>query len=108
MAYDDDATGEILQILFQDLEGLYVQVIGRLIKNKEIGILHQHSTEIQFASLSSTEFIHIVVLLFGREEEALQKLGSREVAPATKVDILGTLGDNVDDPLLLVKLQAVL
>ena len=28
MAYDDDATGEILQILFQDLEGLYVQVIG--------------------------------------------------------------------------------
>ena len=32
----------MIQIVLQDLQGLDVQVVGRFIQHKDIGILHQH------------------------------------------------------------------
>ncbi len=78
VAYHNDATRKILQVFLQYLQCHDIQVVRRLIENEEVGILHQYRTEIEFATLSTTEFINIIILLFWCEEEILQQLGGRE------------------------------
>ena len=46
VADDDDAAGEILQILLQNLKGDDVEVVGRLVEHEEVRVLHQHGAEI--------------------------------------------------------------
>ena len=74
MAHDDDTTGEVGQIFFKDLERGDVKVVGRFVKNEEVGILHQYRAEVELAALTAGEFVDVVVLLLRREEEILQKL----------------------------------
>ena len=74
VADDNHAAREILQVFFQYLKRHDVQIVGRLVEHQEVGILHQDGTEIELAPLAAAEFIHIVVLLFGCEEEILQEL----------------------------------
>ena len=71
VAHHDDAAWEVLQVFLQDLQRLDVEVVGGFVEDKEIGVAHQHRTEIEFAAFASAELIHIVVLLFGREEKML-------------------------------------
>ena len=74
VTHHNHASRKVLQILFQNLQGYDIQIVRRLVEHQEIGILHQHRTEIQFPSLTATQFIHIVVLLFWGKKEILQKL----------------------------------
>ena len=71
MAYHNEAAWKILQVLFKNLERLYVKVICRLVKNKEVGILHQHRAQIQFPSFATTQLINVIMLLFWSEQEVL-------------------------------------
>ena len=68
----DDASGEVLQILFEHFKRLYVKVVGRLVEYEEVRIAHQYGAQIELAFLSSAQLVHIVMLLFGWEEEVLQ------------------------------------
>jgi len=43
VADDHGAAGKILQCFFQGAEGVYVQVVGRLVKEKDIGLFLQHA-----------------------------------------------------------------
>ena len=108
VAHHNHAPGEVLQIFLQYLERHDVQVVRRLVEHQEVGVLHQHRTQIELPALTTTQLIHIVMLLFGREEEILQKLRGREVLATAHVDILRDILHHVDHLLLLVKLQALL
>ena len=108
VTHHDDATGEILQVFFQYLEGLDIEVVGRLIEHQEVRISHQHRAEIELALLTTTQLIYIVVLLLGSEEEELQELRSRHVLAVSQVDIVGNLCDDIDDLLVFTELQSLL
>ena len=108
VTHHDHTTGEVLKIFFQNLQRHNIQVVRRLIKHQEVGVLHQHRTEIQFPALSTAQLIHIVMLLFGRKEEILQKLGSREMLTATHINIFRNVLYDIDYFLLLIKLQSFL
>ena len=71
MAHNDDAAGEVLQVILQYLQRLDVEVVRWLVKDKEVRIAHQYRAEIQLALLAAREFIDVVVLLFGGEEKML-------------------------------------
>ena len=108
VAHDDDAAGEVLQVILQNLQRLDVEVVRRLVEDKEVRIAHQYRAEIQLALLAAREFIDVVILLFGSKEKMLQQLRRRILATLTEVDVFGNVSDDVDDLLLLIKLQAVL
>ena len=74
VAHHDDTTGEVLKVFLENLKRLDIEVVGGLVENEEVGILHQYGAEIELALLAAGEFIDVVVLLFGGEEEMLQEL----------------------------------
>jgi len=41
-----NAPSEVLEILFEYLQGCDVEVVGRLVENQEVGVLHQDSAEV--------------------------------------------------------------
>ena len=41
---DYDTPLEMPQIIFQQIKGYNIEIIGRLVKHKEIGIAHQYRT----------------------------------------------------------------
>ena len=104
VAHHDDAAGEVLQVFLQYLQSHDIQVVRRLIEYEEIRVLHQYRTEIELATLSSTELIHIVILLFGCEEEILQQLGGRQFLATTKVNIVSNGSNHVYHFLTFIKL----
>ena len=108
VADDNDATGEVLEVFFQNLKRLDVEVVGGFVEYEEVGILHQYGAEIELALLATGEFIDVVVLLLGGKEEMLEEQTGGEMAPASQVDIFGNAGDDVDDFLVVTKLQSFL
>ena len=48
------------------------------------------------------------MLLFGREEEVLEELRGRQVAPASEVNIFGNVGNDVYHLLVVAELQSFL
>ena len=108
VAHYDHTAGEILKVFLEDLKGHDVEVVRRLVEYEEIGVLHQHRTEVELAPLTTRELIHIVMLLFGREEEILQELRGGEMLAATHIDIFSDVADDIDDFLLFIKLQSLL
>jgi hypothetical protein len=60
-----------LLILLQNLQGDVIHVVGWLVQNEEIGILHEHSTELEAAALAARQLVDLVLLLQGSEHEML-------------------------------------
>ena len=108
VAHHNHATFEIPQIFLQYLQRDNVQIVGRLVQHQEVRILHQHGAKIQAAALSSAQFIHVVLLVFGRKHEMLQKLHGRQMPSSPKVDIFGNAPHRVDDFHLFVENHPVL
>ena len=74
VAHYDDASGEVLQVFLKCLEGFDVEVVGGLVEYEEVRVAHQYGAKVQLTLLAAREFIYIVVLLVGGEEEMLQEL----------------------------------
>ena len=104
----DNTSWKILKILFENLEGYDIKIVGRLVENQEVRILHQYRTKVQLATLATTKFIHVVVLLFGSKKEILKELRSREMFASTHIDIFGDILNNVYHLHLVVELQSLL
>ena len=68
----DNAAREVLKILLKHLERLYIKVVGGLIEYQEVGVAHQHGTQVELALLTSAQLVDEVVLLLWREEEKLK------------------------------------
>src|SRR3972149_1448436 len=63
MADDYGTACKILQGLFKGTHGVYVQVIGRFIKQKDIGLFLQHAGEMDAVSLTSGEHRDLFLLV---------------------------------------------
>ena len=74
MTNHNHTTWKILQVFFQYLQGNDVEVVRGLVEHKEVGVLHQHRTEVQLAPLTTAQLVHIVMLLLGCEHKMLQEL----------------------------------
>ena len=71
VAYYDDTSREICQVFFEYLQRLDIEVVGGFVEHKEIGVVHQNCAQVELATFSATQFIDIVVLLFGGEQKIL-------------------------------------
>ena len=47
VADDDDAAFEVLQVLLENLQGIDVEVVGRLVEHEEVRALHEHGTKVE-------------------------------------------------------------
>ena len=107
MAYYDDASLEVAQVLFKHLQCLDVQVVRRLVEYKEIGVRHKHSAQVKTAFLATTQLVDIAVLLLRREEEMLQELRCCEHL-ACNGNYLGNILYNIYDFHLFIEREAIL
>ena len=39
-----------------------IEIVGRLIQHQEVGITHQHRTQVQAAAFSPTQFIYLSLI----------------------------------------------
>ena len=105
---DDDATSEVLQVLFQDLQRCDVEIVRGLVEDEEIGALHEYSTEVKPALLAPRKLVDVVLLLLGREHEMLEELHGRELPSASQIDVFSSFADCIYHLHLLVELHSVL
>src|SRR3989304_4207171 len=63
MADDYSTACKILQRLFQGAHGVYVQIIGRFIQQKDIGLFLQHTGQMDAASLTSGQHRNLLLLI---------------------------------------------
>ena len=108
VAHNDNATWEILQIFFENLQGKNIEIVGGLVENKEVGVLHQYRTQVEFASFTTTELIYIIMLLLRRKKEILQELRRRKMLTTTHIDIFGNILNNINNLCLFVEQQTLL
>ena len=55
MADNDQAAREIQEKFFQNLQAVYVEIIGRLVQDQKIGIGHQYLQQMQSLFFATTE-----------------------------------------------------
>ena len=53
MRHDDQNAGKTIQIILENTQRLYIQIIGRLVKDQYIRSFHQHLQQIETPLLSS-------------------------------------------------------
>ena len=66
---------ELLQIFFKYVERHDVKVVGRLVKNQQVRLLHQDRKQVETAFFSSAELLYLVVQHFMREKETVEQPG---------------------------------
>lgn len=68
---DDDRSSERGEIILKDVEREDVEIVGRLVEEEEVGILHEHRDEVEAFALAAREGVDSdVVHLVGEEELA--------------------------------------
>src|SRR3990172_962447 len=63
MADDYGTACKILQRLFQGAHGVYVQIIGRFIEQKDIGLFLQHTGQMDAVSFTSGQHRNLLLLI---------------------------------------------
>ena len=104
----DQASLELGEVILEDAEGHDVEVVGRLVEYQEVGRPHQHSRKVKAGAFAATEGVDVLLLVSRREEEVGEKLHRGVTHIAVYHDVLGYLGDCVDDALVVVKLDSLL
>ena len=78
MRYREHDAREGFQIIFQNGQRFYVQVVGRLVEQQDVGRFHQHRQQIQTALFTARQLTDELVLQVTRKQELFQHLRSRE------------------------------
>ncbi len=104
VADDHGAPGKILQGLFQGAHGVYVQVVGRLIKEKDIGLFLQHAGQMDAVSFPAGDHRHLFLLIGPGEIEA-GYIGARIYLALTELNSVIASGDNF--PYVFVRIEHV-
>ena len=66
---------ELLEILFKNVDGHDVQIVGRLVHYQQVRLPHKDGQQIEPALLPSREFADLVVQHVVREQELTQEMG---------------------------------
>ena len=59
---DQDGAGIIAQMAFEPLDGLGVEMVGRLVEQQQLGLLEQQPAERDAAALAARELLHVAVV----------------------------------------------
>ena len=97
VADDDDAAAEGGEVVLKDVEGGDIEVVGGLIEDEEVGVLHEDHAELEAPALAAGELVDVVLLLEGCEEEMLEELHSGELAAAAEIHVFRDAAHGVDD-----------
>ena len=71
MGDNDHHAGKMIEIIFQDLQGLDIQIVGRFVQDQDIRVLHQDPQQIQPPLFPAGQLADGGVLLVAVEQEAL-------------------------------------
>mgnify|MGYP006957392537 CR=1 FL=1 len=66
---------ELFQVLFKNIYGHDVQIVGRLVHDKQVRLLHQDGQQVQATFLSTGKLADAVVQHVVREKELTQEMG---------------------------------
>ena len=80
MGYRNHNAFEVVKEVFKDGQGLGIEIVRRLVKDQDVGLLHKHTKEVQSAFLSTGELANQAILLIRREEETIQHIRCRDKA----------------------------
>ena len=72
---NDHAAPEVFKEVFENAEGLNIQIVGGFVQQQHVGRLDQHPAEGEAAALASRELGQGAVLLGRWKQKAFQKLG---------------------------------
>ena len=75
MGNNDHAAPEVLKKVFENAEGLNIQIVGGFVQQQHVGRLDQHPAEGEAAALAAGELGQGAVLLARWKQKAFQKLG---------------------------------
>ena len=68
----DNRTGILVQVLFEPVDRLGVEVVGRLVEQQDVGLLQQQAAEGHPAAFTPREVFH--KLVFGRTAQSIHRL----------------------------------
>ena len=75
MAGHHHAASEVIQKLLQHVEGLDVQIVGRLVEQQDVGPIDERAQQVEPPPLAVAEGADIGLLLGPRKQEPLQHQG---------------------------------
>ncbi len=108
VADDQDAAGEVADILLEVLHRLQVQVVGRLVEQQEIRVGEQPADQVQAPLLATREGRNHLALHDGRKPEDFQESARRDDLVLAQPDPLGDVADVFGDGLFQRKFPAFL
>ena len=102
VADDDSAAGKILQCFFQGAHGVDVQVIGGLVKEKDIGLFLQHAGQMDAVSFSSGDHGNLFLLISPGKIET-GHIGAGIYLPLAELNSIISTGDDLPDGLVRIE-----
>ena len=72
MGYQKQTTFEFFEVIFQNLQAHQIQIVGRFVHDEKIRLGDQNQQKLQPSLFTAAQFVHLVVLLFGWKQKALQ------------------------------------
>ena len=73
MGDDDDCIGEVDQELFKPVDGIQIQMVGRLVEEQDIGIAEQGAGKQDLDLLRACELPHQISVQFGLDSQAVEQ-----------------------------------
>src|SRR5215213_8596292 len=74
VGYEDDRTGEVLQLPLEDLERVYVQVVRWLVQDQAVGLPEHQKEELQARALAPAQISHRLPHLLVAKEKAAEQV----------------------------------
>ena len=107
MGDDDERARPAVEEVLELLEGVDVQVVGRLIEQQHVRLGHEHAGQLQAAALAAGEVADEGALPLGGEAESLSQLRGRELLLA-QLHVGGHVLDGVDEAAVAVEVVELL
>ena len=104
VAHDDEGSIEIDKGLLQDVLGLYVEMVGRLVEDKEVHRLKKEFEQCQSGALATREHLHLLHGFLGSTKHE----GTEQVAYLVAHIALGHIIDGLEDGEILVEQRCLI
>ncbi len=98
MGDHDHRAGPAVEEVLQLGQGLDVEVVGGLVEEEDVGLVHQQAQDLQPAALPAGEVADRRPLLLLGEAELLAQLARRHLAALAEVDAVADALDGLQDP----------
>src|SRR5699024_3481322 len=96
VADDEQRAGPPVEDVLELGQGLDVEVVGRLVEEEDVGLVHEQPEDLQASSLAAGEVPYARLLAATGEAETLGQLGGGDLLPAERRHLPHVL-DRLDD-----------